>query len=271
MRQFKLMNANGQTFDLMRKDAFFHAPAGLGWGLDVESMRAGDTYVVTNRKPQKPTPSGEIVFAGYAQYDEFMAFAQVGGLVLAYRPRDTWQYLDVDLSIEKGEIAAESKRLVCAVSFTASSQWYEQIKAYQAQQEKGDGKVYSYTYPYTYKSAAAGAVEIANGNLSSYPKLTIFGPVEDPTWALYQYGKRLSVGTVNITIPQGNKLVVDMHPATMQIAEYTENGLFVADRYQNSDFTTERIFELPPGDCQIVFTQNGIGAVRAFVEVRKRV
>ena len=271
MRQFKLMNANGQTFDLMRKNAFLHAPAGLGWGIEAEIMAVGETYVVTNRKPQQPAPSGEMVFAGYAQYDEFMAFAQVGGLVLAYKPHDTWQYLDVDLSIERGEIDAQKKLLVCPVSFTASSQWYEQIKAYQAQQEQGGGKVYPYAYPYTYKSVMDGAVEIPNGNLSSYPKLTIFGPVDTPAWALYQYGKRIASGAVNVSIPQGNKLVVNMHPATMEIAEYTDDGEFVADRYQNSDFTTERIFELPPGDCRIVFTQNGIGDVRAFVEVRKRV
>lgn len=271
MRQFKLTNANGQTFDLMRKDAFFHAPTGLGWGVDASAVEVGDTYVVTGRKPQRPAPAGEMVFEGYDQYDEFMAFVQVGGLILAYKPRTTWQYLDVDLSIERGEIDAQSRRLVCTVNFTASSQWYEQIKAYQAQQEPGGGKIYSYTYPYTYKSVAEGAVEITNGRLSSYPKLTIFGPVEDPSWALYQYGKRISSGTVNVSIKQRNKLVVDMHPATMQIAEYTENGDFVGDRYQNSDFSTERIFELPPGDCRIVFTQAGIGTVKAFVEVRKRV
>ena len=28
MRQFKLLNANGQTFDLMRKDAYFKRPGG---------------------------------------------------------------------------------------------------------------------------------------------------------------------------------------------------------------------------------------------------
>lgn len=271
MRQFKLLNAIGQTFDLMRKDAYFNAPAGLGWGVESTVMSVGDSYVVTDRKPEKPAPSGEMVFAGYAQYNEFMAFVQVGGLVLAYKPLDVWRYLDVDLSIDKGEIQTSSRRLICSVVFTASSQWYEQIKAYQAQASEGDGKVYSYKYPYRYRNAIEGAISIPNGPLSSYPKITIFGPAETPKWALYQYGVRLATGAVNITIPDGNKLVVDMHPATMEIAEYTNNGKFVANRYQNSDFATERIFELPAGDCQIVFTQEGIGTVKAFVEVRKRV
>lgn len=271
MRQFKLLNANGQTFDLMRKDAFFNDPDGLGWGIDATVMAAGDSYVVTDRKPEKPAPSGKMVFAGYKQYDEFMTFVQAGGLVLAYKPLDTWRYLDVDLSIDRDEIQSKTQRLICSVAFAASSQWYEQIKAYQAQVSEGDGKVYSYKYPYRYRSAIQGSISIQNGTLSSYPKLTIFGPVETPKWALYQYGVRLATGAVNITVPDKNKLVVDMHPATMEIAEYTDNGKFVANRYQDSDFATERIFELPAGDCQIVFTQEGIGAVKAFVEVRKRV
>ena len=118
------------------------------------------------------------------------------------KPRTTWQYLDVDLSIERGEIDAQSRRLICTVNFTASSQWYEQIKAYQAQREPGGGKIYSYTYPYTYKSVAEGAVEITNGRLSSYPKLTIFGPVEEPFLGTVPIWQAISSGTVNVSIKQ---------------------------------------------------------------------
>ena len=271
MRQFKLTNADGQTFDLMRKDAFFHDPSGLGWGMDPEVMEVGDTYIVTDRKTKKPSPAGEMIFQGYDQYDEFLDFIQVGGLVLGYKTRNTWKYLDVDISMEKGEIDEKSRRLICSVSFTANSQWYEQLTAYQAQSEGGGGKVYSYTYPYVYRDDVEQSVTINNGRLSSYPKITIFGPVESPTWALYQYGVRLATGKVNVVIPEGNKLVVDMHPATMEIAEYTGDGIFVANRYQDSDFSTERIFELPPGECRLVFAQGGLGNTKAFVEVRKRV
>lgn len=41
--------------------------------------------------------------------------------------------------------------------------------------------------------------------------------------------------------------------------------------YADSDFTTDRLFALPPGECRIVLTQDGVGAVKGFVEVRKRV
>lgn len=271
MRRFKLINGEGKTFDLMRKDAFFNDPTGLGWGTQAEVMEVGDTYIVTDRKPQKPSPAGEMVFQGYDQYDEFLDFIQVGSLVLGYKPWNQWRYLDVDISIDRGEIDDGTRRLICQVSFSASSQWYEQLTSYQAVAQEGEGKVYAYTYPYIYKDDVEQSVKIHNGRLSSYPKLSIFGPVESPTWALYQYGVRLATGKVNAAIPAGHKLVVDMNPATMEIAEYTSEGIFVENRYQLSDFTTERLFELPPGDCDLVFTQGGTGSTKAFVEVRKRV
>lgn len=270
IRQFNMTNANGVVFDLMRKDAFLHEPEGLGWGLEKTVMRAGDGYIVTDTQPLEPAPSGEMVFLGYAQYEEFLEFCQVGGLVLGYKTVGAWRYLDVGIEIDKTEIDYDSHRLLCPVDFTALSGWYEKLVAYQAQ-SSGGGKTYSYTYPYTYTGSAAGTVEIPNGNLASYPKITIYGPVDTPTWALYQGGTRLETGRVNLEVPTGHKLVVDANPSTMEIAEYTNDGVFVANRYADSDFTTARLFMLPAGPCSVVFTQEGAGVVSAFVEVRKRV
>lgn len=128
-----------------------------------------------------------------------------------------------------------------------------------------------YTYPYRYASSVPGTVDIVNGNLESYFKITIFGPVTNPVWSLYKSGVRLETGRMNLTVPSGNKLVVDSNPATMEIAEYTAAGQFIANRYGDSDFTTARLFMLPAGNCSVVFTQDGVGTVNAFVEVKKRV
>lgn len=270
VRQFNLTNANGQVFDLMRTDAFLYKPDGLGWGVDTTVMAVGDSYVVTDTEPEKPAPSGQMVFAGYAQYNEFLAFVQIGGLTLGYNTLGKWIYLDVSLSISKGEIDEKSMCLLCDVNFTSLSSWYEKLKAFQTQ-DTGGGKTYDYTYPYTYTSSTAGTIDIANGNLPSYPKITIFGPVTNPFWALYQGDTRLQTGRINITVPDGNKLVIDSHPATMEIAEYTRDGQFIANRYGDSDFATARLFMLPAGKCSVVFTQDGVGVVDAFVEVKKRV
>lgn len=179
VRQFKLHNGLGQTFDMMRKDAFFHAPDGLGWGLSPTIAPVGETYIVTDVQPEQPAPSGEMVFAGYEQYKEFLEFVQAGGLVLGYRPLSVWYYLDVTISVHKSEIAYASKRLICPVDFSGTSQWYEQLAAYQAQ-ESGEGKIYSYRYPYRYANGADETIDVQNGRLESYPKITIFGPGGKP-------------------------------------------------------------------------------------------
>ena len=75
MREFRLFNADGQEFDLMRKDAFFHAPSGLGFALDYTSIAAGYDFITAGEEEmQQKTVSGSMVFAGYRQYQEFVRF-----------------------------------------------------------------------------------------------------------------------------------------------------------------------------------------------------
>ena len=98
MRRFKLINASGREFDLMRKDAFLHDPQGLGFDVETEAQRVGHTFVELRSEEAQPMPGGEMVFAGYEQFDEFRTFVTVGGLVLAYMPLQRWRYLDVTVS-----------------------------------------------------------------------------------------------------------------------------------------------------------------------------
>ena len=86
MRQFMMKNADGQTFDLMRKDAFLSEPAGLGFGQDVELTQAGTGWVLTKSSYTRPEPSGQMVFAGYDQYEEFLKFLGAGSTELWYKP-----------------------------------------------------------------------------------------------------------------------------------------------------------------------------------------
>lgn len=271
MRQFKLINASGKEFDLMRKDAFLHGPQGLGFDTETEVQRVGHTFVELRSDEAQPMPGGEMVFGGYAQYDEFRAFVAVGGLVLAYKPTQRWRYLDVTVSLGLSEIERGSHRLRCAVEFCGLSQWYEQLQLFKSVGSENEGKVYDYSYGYTYADAVSGRIEIKNGNLPSYPRITIMGPVVNPAWTLYQGGRRVASGRVLAEIITGRKLVVDANPATMEISEYTSTGNHVADLYGLSDFDTERLFELPAGESSLAFTQTGSGTVNAWLEVRRRV
>lgn len=271
MRKFKLINAHGQEFDLMRLDAFFHQPAGFGFGSQAEVQRSGNTLLHIKSEEDRPEPSGTISFRGYRQYAEFQQFADAGGIVLCYMPLDTWRYLDVEMVMEKEEIDHKTGRLDCPVQFSGLSFWYEKITAYRSETQEDGGKIYSYTYPYTYLDNRPGIIDVANGSKPSYCRIHILGPCTNPVFTVSQGDKRIADGRVICEIPAGNKLVIDSDPQTMEIAEYTANGTFVADRYGDSDFTTDRLIQLPAGNCRFSFTNDTANSVTAFVEVEKRV
>lgn len=271
MRKFKLTNAHGETFDLMRRDALLWEPEGMGFAYDLEALPSGAVWIETKKNEAQPTVTGSMVFGGYAQADEFRRFCRVGGLVLGYMPQDEWWYMECVPAVERGEIEYETRKLICPVTFTGLSSWYKSVKTYNASMTEETGGTYPYTYPYTYGSGALGTVEITNGEMDSYSRITIIGPVTNPQWALYQSGAQIASGKVTATISSGHRLVIDSNPAKMQISETDGTGTILQSLWDSSDFETERFIIVPPGLSTMLFTQSGTGAVEASVEVQARV
>jgi len=255
----------------MRKDAFFYNISGLGFGIEAEYSRIGSKYVALNEHEIQPTPGGTISFAGYHQHDEFRSFCRVGGLVLAFKQLDTWYYLDVNINISHSDISEKTRRLECDIRFTATSYWYEKVTAQKAAEDTSVGKVYPYTYPYTYSNNRPGVIDIKGGNLPSSCKIHIFGPCTNPAFVITKNGEKIADGRVYVQLLAGRKLVINTDPVEMEIAEYTTNNEYIASRYQDSDFETDRIVQVPAGESRFTFTQDGSGAVVAFVEVKKLV
>lgn len=270
MRKFSLTNANGETFDLMQPEAFLHDPAGLGFGTQADWQRAGDAWAAVDQSEQQPAVTGELVFADYAAYERFLRFARVGGLTLGYCPLQVWQYLDGLLTVEKGEIDAASRRLICPMSFAGASPWYIRRQEYRTSAAEG-GKRYAYGWPYAYRAAQAGSILLRNGSLPGSCRIHIFGPVRNPVWTLYTGSGRHSSGRLNGSVLAGRQLIVDGDPLHMELAEYTADGVFAADRYQDSDFSTERFLTLPPGESRLVLSHDGLSVPQGFVEVTVRV
>lgn len=274
MRKFKLINGNGAEFDLNSPIAFFQNPDGLGAAKNIQSVQSGYDFIKTKDEPAQKNITGEIAFkkaTAYEKYQEFSDFCTAEPLVLCYMPISKWYYIDIELqSIGKSEIGMESRRLICPVSFLALGTWYDAQKSYEIQLSDAEGKKYTYTYPYTYLETAAGSVEINNtGKIESPCILHIFGEVVNPSWSLIKDGISVMTGGVDATISAGNKLVVNASPKDMQIAEYTADGVFVQDRYQDSDFSKTRFIYAPVGRSTVVFSHEGSGVINAVVEVKQ--
>ena len=284
MRQFKLINGSGAEFSLMQKGrAFMYDPAGLGWGYETSYVDVGETYIPLDTKYVHPAPSGTILFGGYQDYNDFLAFIQVGGIKLCYMPLSSWMFLDCSVVITKTEINHETKRLHCDVSFNGLSHWYSSLVTYRADPVGSNysSKRYDYkygddtpsgAYGYIY-AATAGRAEISNGSLPSYCKITIIGPAVNPAWALYDPSNtQVGSGKINYTVPSGRKLVVNSRPAEMEIAEYTTANARVKSLYNYSDFSTERLLIIPPGaGYYMTFTDDGGVLGDCSVEVYERV
>ena len=194
MRKFKLINADGQEFDLMRKDAFFYNISGLGFGIEADYTRVGNKHIAMNEHEKQPTPGGTITFEGYRQHDEFRSFCRKGGLVLCFKQTDTWYYLDVNINISHSDISEKTRRLECDIRFTATSYWYEKVTAVKAEEDDTIGKKYPYKYPYTYSSGVPGVIEIEGGNIPSNCKIHIFGPCINPSFTVVKNGERIANG-----------------------------------------------------------------------------
>lgn len=280
MRQFKLINGDGAEFSLMQKGrAFLYNPSGLGWGYETTIVDVGKTYIPLETKYTHPAPAGMILFGGYEDYDDFLRFIQVGGLKLAYMPLSSWQYLDCSIVIEKTEIDHETKRLHCDVTFSGLSRWYKSLVTYRAGAEETTYSAKRYTYQYNDNTpsgddgyiypSTSGRAEISNGVLPSYCKITIMGPAVNPAWALYDSSNHhVGRGKINYTIASGRKLVVNSRPSEMEIAEYTTANERVQSLYSYSDFSTERLLLIPPGDgLFMTFTDDGGTLEDCSVEV----
>lgn len=257
VRRFKLVNGSGTEWDLMRFDAFFHAPDGLGFSRTITSIRAGFDYIQTDEYLNQQAITGEMVFDGYSTYRDFIDFLAIAPLSVGYAPQNNWYFRACAVeAIGKTEIGGEG-RLICPITFLCSGMWHETVSANSIVTDIGSPKAYPYGYNYNYFESTLGSIQISNGKLESPIILSILGPVENPTWSLQQGGEAISNGAVTANIAEGHKLVVDARPDSMQIAEYTLGDEYVQDLYSASDFSTERFLYAPAGDS--VISVSGIG------------
>lgn len=272
VRQFKLINANGETFDLMRTDAFFHSPDGLGFSIDAEYAQIGNSYQLIDTEAAQKTPTGEMIFSGYSVYMEFAAFIAASPLKLCYMPISEWAYLDCIITkFSKSEIDHSDNRLHCDIDFTATSKWYIPRTVNRTASEVTNAKKYSYPYPYQYAESINGIISLTNNASEECPSvLTIVGPIVNPSWSLAVAGKVIQSGAVTATIESGHKLVVSSKDNDLKIAEYVvADNTFVQNLYQASDFTKDNFLIIPVGTSTLTVTGTSASEISAYIEVEE--
>lgn len=264
MRQFSLINANGETYDLTLKySAFLHSVGGLGAKFDTEFQRIGGHFSLLSYYAAQGKISGSVHLWSEAEYFSFAKFCQRRPITLLYtRDEVTFRRDGIITSISKDE----TDPLNANIEFTCQTPFYSVVSVYNEGSVTG-GKVYPYVYDYEYAESAAQSVTITSDSANESPcRITIYGIAENPTWSHYLNNELIATGKVNATIAADRKLVIDTTVIPYQIHLYDLQGNFVQDLYQSSDFSTQRFFHLGYGQNVISVSGENVGTIKIGVE-----
>lgn len=264
MRNFILYNAAGESYRLMTRQRFFYKPEGLGFERDDTFARLGNNYMSVETGFAQAGITGNLYFTqpnAYKKYYDFVRFTDKQPLTIAYTPDFATFYRRVQVSkIDKSELN-EAAALDVAVDLRALGLWYRTQTAIN-NGEQANGKIYNYSYPYVY-GESAGVLRIQSDSYEDSPaKLTIFGPVENPSWSHYANSNLITTGQVNATILEGHKLVVDATTVPYTITSQDSYGNIITDLYGLSNFATERFIILKQGSNVITVT----GGTQVMIE-----
>ncbi len=269
MRQFYLLNGNGAKFDLMTSAGFFHAPEGLGSAKTQSFLRTGDFYKRTENYESQKSPSGEMIFRNYSDYHTFAMFIQIEPLILVYKPLDTEYRLNCTVSkFEKSEISHENNRLICPITFTGTSKWYDLRSAITSHPLGDDAKRYPYTYDYKYYDSLSGVIEGYNNSPNDVPcVLRIRGYCLNPTWVLSTNNVQISSGSVSVELIDGEQLVVNSRDDNLEIAKYSLQNEYLANLYQDAAIDRENFLYIPSGNFKITINDESLSDITASLEL----
>lgn len=268
-REFYLLNSKGASFDLMSSSGFFHAPEGLGFQNTQSFLRTGTFYKQVDSYEAQRQVSGEMVFKNYTDFQTFALFIAYQPLTLVYKPINTEYKLDCYVAkFDKSEIDHTNNRLICPITFAATSKWYYLRSALSAVPSGDDGKLYPYSYNYTYYDSQTGVIEATNNSPIEAPCiLYIRGYCVNPTWVLSVNNTQLMSGAVTGTIYDGYQLVINSKDDSLEIATYTNQNAYYENMYQNADITKENFLYLPSGDFKITLSDDSGASVTAYLEI----
>lgn len=189
MREIKLVNNEGEEFDLTRPDACLQDISGIGMEMEFETVRIGQCDVVVDEQPQYNPVSGMIPFMDMEPYTEFLQFIAKRPITLAYKPKNVWYFTSVRVSVmEKEEITPVDEYAETDVDFYRLGPWYSTLRI-DPYSDTTAAKRYTYTYPYRYVDSTAPGILLQNPSGQDSPcTIEIYGPARNPRWELVKNG-----------------------------------------------------------------------------------
>lgn len=271
MRDFRLINNDGASYNLTEKGAlFFYNVDGLGYDRDVQFQRIGDHLSLINDNLGQGTITGIIKFwnpDAYGKYFKFAQFCQNKPLQLVYAPEST-EFFRSGYVTKIGKSESESGALVATVEFKTTTPWYRMFSSFNSGEIKG-GKIYDFKYDYQYSEGIQQAIILNSDSYQDSPcKLTIFGPATNPRWSHYVNNRLMVTGMIKGSIEANHKLVIDTTTIPYSICQYDLSDNLISDMYQLSDYSTERFITLGYGENIVSVTHSGSNILKLGLEAR---
>lgn len=240
MRQFYLINKDGTKYNLINDStkAFLWQPSGLGFSYDKEYMESEGFFFEMGSAVSQVAKTGILVFYTdpYTQYKAFMDYISSStGLRLAYCPKNTWYYVDIDIElVEKSELELDGT-LQCTISMLPKTPIYlpyelhidlsgdlgSSIKQYSYTNLISD---YAYKYDYKYSNTAvAGEIEFnIPAQMDSGMEITINGAISSPELEFYADGVKIGeIDLTSISVGVGEYVRYSSIPTSAGIYRYS--------------------------------------------------
>lgn len=272
MNGLVLINGKGKEYDLMSyaKSPTFIA-SGLGYVDETEFMQIGHDFFPLEEAIEQAEIELHLLFweNADANYKTFVNHATCNPLKLRYANDSGEYFIPCRLkSVEKVDRRFYDK-YGCPVSFAVTGHPYRIIYGYNSGVITA-GKSYGstgYTYDYTYGNDITNTLILqSDSHVKSPCIITIYGEVINPIWRHYVDDELTETGSYNGTIPDGHYLVIDSKSMPYSITEYDADGVVVADRYQQCNFSQERFMTIEEGENTYVLSHEGTNAVKLKAE-----
>ena len=262
MRTFTLVNGDSESCSVTEQQLFLHDVDGLGFERKNTYRQVGDRFVRVNSQPQQKSLTGKVALLGadpYQSYFNFVQFIQKEPLVLYYTPNPdgdpatnpaAYTYRrNVDVKkLTKSELE-HAGYLNCSIELTYLTPWYRYVAISNGINNDEDLLKWGIEWGIEWGPFDEYSKGIrSNSPISSPSRLTIYGPVTNPTWKHYLNGIVVEEGKVSVSLSSSEYLVVDNIGDPYSIVKRSRSNLsLVTDVYSSSDFTTQRFINIQKG------------------------
>lgn len=268
VRKFWLTNAKGQAYDLMGQAPFLHSPNGLGYQVDLATIKLGNTQVITGESYNLGSFSGDMVFFGnrptqYQNYLTFTKFLRYTPILLHYQtPNSNESYFcQVRVnSLQKSEISPQDNVLHVPVNMVRLTLWYtDRVNSIVVENVAEGGKEYPLDRPYYYAMPTFTNIPVYNDSQTDTPfVIELDSAITDMEFGVYdedgeQYGACKIYGTYDVIRIDSDELSESIY--------LEASGSAVANAINYQDLTIGNpnevyvtFIKLKPGQNYIRFT-----------------